>query len=70
MQLGPERLIINPGSVGQPRDGDRRASYIVLDQDAMTIEHRRVSYDVKRTQDAMQRYGLPERQAARLSYGW
>ncbi len=70
VKLGPERLIINPGSVGQPRDGDRRASYVALDRDALTIEYRRVEYDVKRTQDAMQRYGLPERQAARLSYGW
>ena len=69
-RLGAERLIINPGSVGQPRDGDRRASYVVLDRSALTIEYRRVEYDVKRTQDAMQRYGLPERQAARLSYGW
>ena len=69
-KLGQERLIINPGSVGQPRDGDRRASYVVLDRDAQMIEYRRVDYDVKRTQDAMQRYGLPERQAARLSYGW
>lgn len=70
LKLGSQRMIINPGSVGQPRDGDRRASYILLDRDALTIEHRRVAYDVEKTQAAMLRYGLPERQAARLAYGW
>lgn len=70
LKLGAERQIINPGSVGQPRDGDRRASYVILDRDALTVEYRRVSYDFLKTQAAMERHGLPERQVARLAYGW
>lgn len=47
--------LINPGSVGQPRDGDPRASYAILDQDAGTITFHRVVYPVRRTQRAMQK---------------
>jgi predicted phosphodiesterase len=68
--LDPGRLIINPGSVGQPRDGDARASYAVLDIEALTYEHYRVYYDIKRTQDLMSKAKLPERNITRLSYGW
>lgn len=68
--LGPERLILNPGSVGQPRDGDPRASYILLDTEAMTIEYRRVSYPVEKTQAKMLQHGLPARLVLRLGYGW
>jgi diadenosine tetraphosphatase ApaH/serine/threonine PP2A family protein phosphatase len=68
--LGKGRLIINPGSVGQPRDGDVRASYVVLDLEAMTYEHHRVYYDIARTQKLMAQARLPERNITRLSYGW
>lgn len=68
--LGTDRLIINPGSVGQPRDGDPRASYLILDTEALSIEHRRVAYDIEKTQAKMLALGLPTRQATRLAYGW
>ena len=64
------RLIINPGSVGQPRDNDPRASYLLLDTDAQTLLFRRVEYPVEQTQQNMQDHGLPARLAARLSNGW
>lgn len=65
-----ERLIINPGSVGQPRDGDPRAAYALLDLEEMTWEHRRIAYDVAATQARMRQYDLPPRLIARLAYGW
>lgn len=69
--LLPEaRLIINPGSVGQPRDGDPRASYMLLDVDQRTFEWRRAAYPVEKTQESMQRYGLPARLINRLTFGW
>lgn len=70
IQLGEQRLIINPGSVGQPRDGDPRASYLILDTDALTITFRRVPYPIEETQARMQEAGLPPRLIHRLSYGW
>jgi len=51
--------LINPGSVGQPRDGDPRASYAVLDTDAKTIAFHRVTYPVRNTQRVMARLGFP-----------
>lgn len=68
--LGPERYIINPGSVGQPRDGDPRAAYLLLDTATGAIEHRRVAYDIAATQERMREAGLPPRSIARLEYGW
>jgi diadenosine tetraphosphatase ApaH/serine/threonine PP2A family protein phosphatase len=70
MALGSERMIINPGSVGQPRDGDSRASYALLDAEAFTIEHRRVAYAVEKTQAKMMEQNLPLRLVLRLAYGW
>jgi predicted phosphodiesterase len=70
MSAGPERLIINPGSVGQPRDGDRRASYAVLDTETLIFEHRRVVYAVDKTQAKMMERNLPLRLVLRLGYGW
>ncbi len=70
IHLGPERLILNPGSVGQPRDGDPRASYIILDDEAMTIEFQRVTYPVEKTRAKMIKHGLPARLVLRLGYGW
>jgi predicted phosphodiesterase len=70
IDLGPERMMINPGSVGQPRDGDPRSAYAVLDTDAMKVTHRRVEYNIRATQDKMEKAHLPERLIARLNYGW
>jgi predicted phosphodiesterase len=63
------RAIVNPGSVGQPRDGDPWASYVLLDPAAGTLEYRRVAYPIEGTQARMRAAGLPESLAARLSYG-
>ncbi len=68
--FGPERMMINPGSVGQPRDGDPRAAYALLDSDRLTLTHRRVPYDIAATQRKMHQVHLPERLIARLSLGW
>jgi len=70
LALGPERLIINPGSVGQPRDGNPQASYIILDLEALTIEHYRVAYPIEKTQAKMMEHDLPLRLVVRLEYGW
>ena len=67
--LGEARWLLNPGSVGQPRDGDPDAAYLVLDLDARTATYRRVRYDVARTQAAMRELGLPEQLALRLEAG-
>ena len=63
------RWLLNPGSVGQPRDGDLRAAYLLLDLDARTASFRRAEYDVERTQQEIRAAGLPELLAARLSAG-
>lgn len=63
------RYILNPGSVGQPRDGDPRASYGVLDLDQRTFTLRRVEYDVAAAQRAMQEARLPDPLAERLAIG-
>jgi predicted phosphodiesterase len=68
--LGDARLIINPGSVGQPRDGDARASYAILDTDTLTLEYRRIYYPVGETQARMGAANLPDRLITRLAYGW
>ena len=67
--LGPQRLIINPGGVGQPRDGDPRPSYALYDGDAATVTRHRVDYDVATTQEKMRRAGLPDYLIQRLSHG-
>ena len=67
--LGPERLLLNPGSVGQPRDADPRAAWLLIDKDAARARFRRTAYPVERTQAEMRERGLPEALAARLSYG-
>ena len=63
------RALINPGSVGQPRDGIVTASYLVLDTDAGQCTWRRTPYDIAAVQDAMRAAGLPSRLVERLSYG-
>jgi diadenosine tetraphosphatase ApaH/serine/threonine PP2A family protein phosphatase len=69
-QLNGHRLIINPGSVGQPRDSDPRAAYAILDFETNIFEHRRIDYDISATQKRMRDYDLPERLIARLEHGW
>jgi len=67
--LGEERLIINPGSVGQPRDGDPRASYAILDAETGMLRCHRVAYDITRTQLKMTSHNLPVSLIARLKQG-
>jgi predicted phosphodiesterase len=71
--LEGERALLNPGSVGQPRDGLRDAAYGLLDFDGApgggSFEFRRVRYDIDRTQRLMREVGLPARLAERLGYG-
>lgn len=68
-EFGAERLVANPGSVGQPRDGDPRASALVLDTDAHTMDWHRVEYHFERVQKLMTQLALPRRLIARLQYG-
>lgn len=70
LTLNNSRLIINPGSVGQPRDSDPRAAYAILDTEEMTFEHFRVEYDIPAVQERMRKHGLPYRLIVRLEYGW
>jgi diadenosine tetraphosphatase ApaH/serine/threonine PP2A family protein phosphatase len=69
--LAGARRILNPGSVGQPRDGDPRASYAVVERhdDRVTFQLRRVPYDVAATQERMRQAGLPPSLIARLAAG-
>lgn len=69
VSLTVDRVLINPGSVGQPRDDDPRAAFALLDLDAMTLTHSRVEYDVAATQRAMQVAKLPGRLIRRLRFG-
>ena len=69
LALGESRLIINPGGVGQPRDGDPRASYAIYDSDTRIVRLYRIPYDVAATQDKMMAKGLPVRLAVRLQQG-
>ncbi|WP_336326638.1 metallophosphoesterase family protein [Halovenus sp. HT40] len=62
-------IVMNPGSVGQPRDGDPRAAYAVLDLDAMEVTEHRVEYDIERVQEAVREAGLPDQIADRLDKG-
>jgi len=63
------RWLLNPGSVGQPRDGDPRAAWLLLDLEARHASFRRVPYDIERTQAEIRERGLPDALAERLSYG-
>lgn len=64
-----ERAMVNPGSVGQPRDGIPDASYAILDLDARTVTFHRVKYDVAATQRRMRKLRLPEMLVERLAAG-
>ena len=71
-QIIPERgkkYFVNPGSVGQPRDGDWRAAYVVFDEERRTINLRRLRYDLTTTQRKIVAAGLPPKLAERLALG-
>jgi putative phosphoesterase len=63
------KLIVNPGSVGQPRDGDARAAYAVLDTNDVSVDLRRVEYDIDRVITRVEELGLPTRTGTRLLDG-
>jgi len=67
--LDGRRVLLNPGSVGQPRDGDPRASCAVIDTERSTITWHRVAYDIAAVQAAMRAVDLPARLVARLAHG-
>jgi diadenosine tetraphosphatase ApaH/serine/threonine PP2A family protein phosphatase len=67
--LSSGRWIVNPGSVGQPRDGDPRAAWMLLDLERWVASWRRVDYEIDRAAEAIRRAGLPPALAERLYYG-
>ncbi len=70
LQLKPSsRYLINPGSVGQPRDGDWRAAYALYDTDAAIVHYHRTPYNLKSAQDRIFEAKLPARLATRLAAG-
>lgn len=69
MTLTP-RSIINPGSVGQPRDRDPRSAYAIYDAEMGAWEFRRIGYDIPAVQERMRKAGLPDRHIQRLASGW
>jgi predicted phosphodiesterase len=64
------RAILNPGSVGQPRDRDPRAAYALYDPDEQTWEPRRVEYNIAEVQERIREARLPEKHAIRIAEGW
>ena len=69
LALGEDKMIINPGGVGQPRDGDPRASYAIYDSERRMINLYRVDYDIEATQRKIMEGGLPVMLASRLEQG-
>jgi diadenosine tetraphosphatase ApaH/serine/threonine PP2A family protein phosphatase len=69
LALDERRILLNPGSVGQPRDGNPAASWLILDTDDGRCTWHRAAYDIESVQHAMLKAGLPPRLAARLSHG-
>ncbi len=70
LEIEPEsKYLVNPGSVGQPRDGDPRAAYVIFDSGTQRVEMHRVEYPVTRTQQKMATAGLPDPLIRRLSAG-
>jgi len=70
LELEPDYFyLLNPGSVGQPRDGDPRAAYAVYSPEERTVEFRRVAYDVDQAAAKIRAAGLPDFLAARLHEG-
>jgi diadenosine tetraphosphatase ApaH/serine/threonine PP2A family protein phosphatase len=69
LELAGDRWLLNPGSVGQPRDTDPRAAWLLLDLEARKATFRREAYDIAATQAEIRERGLPEALAARLEHG-
>jgi predicted phosphodiesterase len=63
------RYLLNPGSIGQPRDGDWRAAFAILDSGRHTVEYFRIAYNLARTQAKMRKAGLPPLLIQRLEHG-
>ena len=68
-EMGDGRWLLNPGGVGQPRDGDPRAAWLVLDLDELTATWRRVDYPIEKAADAIRAAGLPAALSDRLFQG-
>jgi diadenosine tetraphosphatase ApaH/serine/threonine PP2A family protein phosphatase len=69
IRLDLGRWLLNPGSVGQPRDGDPRAAFLELELEASWARFQRVAYPVSRTQEEIRKRGLPDSLAERLAHG-
>jgi|SRR5579884_175428 len=69
LELDGARWLMNPGSVGQPRDGDPRAAFLLLDLGTQQAVFHRIEYDIERTQAELREVGLPEALAVRLGLG-
>jgi diadenosine tetraphosphatase ApaH/serine/threonine PP2A family protein phosphatase len=69
LDLATGRWLINPGSAGQPRDGDPRAAWLVLDTDRWTATYRRAEYDIAGAMAAIRAANLPDSLAERLQFG-
>jgi diadenosine tetraphosphatase ApaH/serine/threonine PP2A family protein phosphatase len=68
-RFGDDRWLLNPGSVGQPRDGDPNAAFLELDLEERWARFRRVAYPIARTQEEIRECGLPDSLAERLAHG-
>ena len=69
MDIAAGQWLLNPGSVGQPRDGDSRAAWMMLDLDGLRAQWRRVEYDIAGAAAAIRAARLPDSLAERLGYG-
>lgn len=69
LDLSGGHWLVNPGGVGQPRDGDPRAAWLLLDVDSWSAEWRRVEYPIEEAAQAIERAGLPQALANRLYRG-
>jgi predicted phosphodiesterase len=69
LRLPADKVLVNPGSIGQPRDGDRRASFVIWDEEEWVVEFHRVEYPFETTQARMREARLPEFLITRLAFG-
>jgi diadenosine tetraphosphatase ApaH/serine/threonine PP2A family protein phosphatase len=69
LDISAGEWLLNPGSVGQPRDGDPRAAWLLLDLDGQAASYRRTPYDVAGAAAAIRAARLPDSLAERLEYG-
>ena len=69
LDISAGEWLMNPGSVGQPRDGDPRAAWLLLDTDAWSADYRRTEYDIAGAAAAIRAARLPDSLAERLEYG-